>query len=55
VFAAAGRRTARVAFDAWRRSLRDLGLEVNEGKTRWAFGRVDALDVLGGATTSHPT
>jgi hypothetical protein len=55
VFAAAGRRTARLAFDAWRRSLRDLGLEVNEGKTRWAFGRSDALDVLGGATTSHPT
>src|SRR5262245_18775047 len=54
VFAAAGRRSAWLAFDAWRRSLEELGLEANEGKTRSAVGRIDALDLLGDATPSHP-
>jgi len=54
VFAAAGRRSAQLAFDAWRRSLEELGLEANEDKTRWAVGRIDALDVLGGIKPSHP-
>ena len=54
VFAAAGRRSAQRAFDAWRRSLAELELEANEDKTRWAVGRIDALDVLGGITPSHP-
>jgi len=34
-FAAAGRGTARRAFDAWRRTLEELGLEAHEGKTGW--------------------
>jgi hypothetical protein len=35
VFAAAGRRTAGRAFDAWRRALASFGLEAHDGKTRW--------------------
>jgi len=54
VFAAAGPRSAQRAFDAWRRSLEGLGLEAHDGKTRWALGRIDALDLLGRATVSHP-
>ena len=32
---AAGRRSAQRAFDTWRRTLAELGLEAHEGKTRW--------------------
>jgi hypothetical protein len=53
VFVAAGRRGAQRAFDAWRRSLEALGLEAHEGKTRWALGATDALDLLGRATASR--
>jgi hypothetical protein len=49
VFAAAGRRTAHRAFDAWRRALEGLGLEAHDGKTRWALSRADALDLIGRA------
>jgi hypothetical protein len=45
VFAAAGRRAAQRAFDAWRRALDDLGLAANDDKTRWEIWSAGDRDV----------
>jgi len=47
VFAAAGRRPAIRAFDAWRRGLAELGLEAHDGKTRMFTDVREALFTIG--------
>ena len=52
VFAAAGRRRAIRAFDAWRRGLAELGLEAHDGKTRMFTDTGEALLAIGAAEGS---
>jgi hypothetical protein len=47
VFAAAARRGAIRAFDAWRRGLAELGLEAHDDKTRMFTDVGEALLVIG--------
>ena len=58
VMVAAGRRPVIRAFDAWRRSLAELGLEAHDGKTRMFTDVDEALVRIGslgmsGATRAH--
>ena len=52
VFAAAGRRGAIRAFDAWRRGLAELGLEAHDGKTLMFTDLREALLTIDGARAS---
>jgi hypothetical protein len=53
VLAAAGRRSAIRAFDAWRRGLAELGLEAHDGKTRMFIDVEEALFEIGASGRSH--